>query len=102
MGWGGVRKTGGSLSVVVGARIAVAARRSLAPRDLHPSAAMRGIRYQPGAICCPHDRVGYGESEPGSWAIFVRAVKAVHDERPLIDRKSTRLNSSHRCTSHAV
>src|SRR5437764_14598093 len=35
---------------------------------------------------------------PGEWRVF--AVQADRDE--TIDRKSTRLNSSHRCISYAV
>src|SRR5437867_9513365 len=57
----------------------------------------RSRRVLDVAACAGHFHQGSAGQEPGQ---ALRAVRRV--ERAVLDRKSTRLNSSHRTTSYAV
>src|SRR5437762_4725822 len=64
----------------------------------HDGATPRVALHLDGAAVLLEDPVADGEPEPE--ALVFRGEERVED--PRTDRKSTRLNSSHRCISYAV
>src|SRR5437762_3746470 len=75
------------------------ARRGVGPPQFpgREADAVEMLRLRPETL-----RIGVGEDEDAVVAVDHTALAARVARQPRVDRKSTRLNSSHRCISYAV